>query len=123
MSARQTLADALTEALGASWRVIPYDDNPTVLDPTVMFYRERVDAGSTRGLVTHTFALHVVGPGQAGTSAADDLDALLDAVLDVLDTDQTLARLTWSTAEYEVLGDTNPAFKITATLAQRKEYL
>lgn len=112
-TARDYLAEHLAEELGAEWRIIPWDDNPTVTEPTVLFFRSAVEPTpeAPLGSWTHDMTLYVVGPRQEGQPALDAVDGLLDDVLTAL---HNIPGVLWSNAEYQTLRDTYPAFKVTA---------
>lgn len=113
--ARTYLADALTTALGDTWRIVPWDENPTVAGPTVLLYRTSVapTPEAPSGSWSHEFTLHVAGPRQIAGEALDELDGLLDDVLIAL---HGVPGVLWTGAEYGTLGGTVPSFKVTATV-------
>ena len=120
MNGRQYLDQQLTAGLPAGWRVIPFDDSPTVSGLTVMFHRSSARAlpQAPNGTWDSTMTIYVLTPQQAGESALDALDDALDVVLGVLD---GVPGLTWSEATYNVLSGTYPTFQITAQVRTQKE--
>lgn len=120
MNGRQYLDQVLTAGLPDGWRVIPYDDAPTISEPTVMFHRATARAlpQAPSGTWESTMTLYVLTPRQVGEPALDALDDALDVVLMVLD---GADGLTWSEATYTTLSDTYPTFQITAQVRTQKE--
>lgn len=120
MNGRTYLKQKLTETF-PTWKVIPYDKMPDAIgSPTVVFYRSNVASLTEApiGSWAHTHTLYVLSPKQVGEEAIDDLDTLLDELLAFLD---LTPGITWTTAEYEVLGETFPTFRITAVIRTKKE--
>jgi hypothetical protein len=111
MDARTYLADELAERLDDGWRVIPWDDKPTLNGPTVLFYRSQVvqTPEAPTGSWSHTMTGFVASARQLDAPALDELDALLDAVLIAL---HDIPGVLWLQADYVTLADTYPAFKI-----------
>lgn len=120
MNGRTYLKQKLEESF-PTWKVIPYDKIPDAIDsPTVVFYRSNVDSlpEAPIGSWAHTHTLYVLSPKQVGEEALDDLDTLLDEFLAFLD---LTPGITWSNAEYQVLGEVLPTFRITAIIRTKKE--
>lgn len=120
MNGRQFLDQVFTAELPDEWRVIPFDDNPTISGLTVMFHRAsaRPAPQAPNGTWESTMTIYVLTPQQVGEGALDALDDALDVVLDVLD---GVDGLTWSEATYATLSDTYPTFQITAQVRTKKE--
>ncbi len=113
---RQWLVEQLTPLL-PGYRLVPWDNVPTVSDRTVIFYRSRVAQSpeAPLGSFDHSITLYVATPKTVGEAALDDLDDALDDVLLAL---LKVTGVTWSDATYKVLGDpaVQPAFEISVTV-------
>ncbi len=114
---RAVLAERLQEALGKGWSVI---DQPRSVDaiarPTLVLERDRVERapGSPMGYTVDTFSLYML---DARTDDEDHLDALLEDVLDALDS----IKAPWQSAARGVYRN-QPGYVITLPLpARRKE--
>lgn len=117
MSTRADLAQLLTDQLGTDARVIGYAksvDNIARDQSVVMVYREQVVPSPLESARVDTIAVWCAVPQTDPATADDALDALLDRVLSVIDSDD-LPALIWSDAERGTFDDTWPAYKITAT--------
>lgn len=122
MSARQDVADALEAALPYA-RVLPYAKGLDNLPPgqnVLMVYRSQVTPSIVQGARVDELAVWCVVPNVDPGKVDDLLDDLLDDVLDVL-ADKPFQALAWSAAERDVLFDSWPAYKITATIQTRKD--
>lgn len=108
---RQFVSDALAAALGDGWALIPYDTQVTPSGKTVMFYRSTVEQTpeAPMGSWQHEITLYVATAKQVGPDALDALDEALDEVLVALYEADGIA---WSTATYKVLFETIPAFEV-----------
>lgn len=120
-AARKQLADALKPELGKRFSIFPDPEKSTdvVTRPTLFLIRTqvaRVPGNPRLGAHTHTFALWVVLPQNRGEDALDEaLDEVIDALEDV-------AGSSWDTADRDVWGDSNPAYRISMTThSTRKE--
>jgi hypothetical protein len=117
------VADALAAALPDA-RVLPYAkglDNLAVGQPVVMVYRASVVPSIVQGTRTDEIAVWVVVPNADPAKTDDLLDDLLDDVLAVLELKPNLPSLSWSEATRDVLFDTWPAYRVTATILTAKE--
>lgn len=120
MNGRTYLKQKLEESF-PTWKVIPFDRTiDAVPEPTVLFFRTNVQSlpEAPIGSWAHTHTLYVLSPKQVGEEALDDLDTLLDELLAFLD---LTPGITWSDAEYQVLSETLPTFRITAVIRTKKE--
>lgn len=119
MTARAGLAAILRDGVPADWRIIPYDEAPTIDRPTLIVYRESVEPGGTFAVQKHTMAIHVLNPAQVAPKSSDKADEMLDIVLGVLDDSEIL---TWSNAEFSVFNENYVQFKISVDMTTRKDY-
>lgn len=80
MSSRQQIVDAITPLLPSDWDVVPYTDEPNVLNaPLVMVGLSTIGAGITAGTYDLEHHVYVLIPPQDTEEAnTDDVD---DAVL------------------------------------------
>lgn len=108
---RLWLRDQLRAQLGTGWQLTPYDQELTPSRKTVMLFRSQVipTPEAPRGSQTHTITLYVATAKQVGPDALDTLDAALDAVLVAL---HQIKNVRWTSAEYQVLSETIPVFKV-----------
>lgn len=119
MSARSQLAAAITAGLPATAKVI--DDLRAIptLDPqttvVVQLFRTKTTPASTRGRYVLEFELWVMSPKTAPEVVEDDLDASLDDVLTVLESDE-LELLLWTDATRAVHEAGYHGHKITLTI-------
>lgn len=111
MNPRTWLRDQLTTHLGPEWLLLPYDKDLTPNRPTVMFFRSRVVPApeAPRGAQTHTFTLYVATAKQLGPKALDALDDALDDVLVAL---FKIRNVVARSATYKILGETVPCFEV-----------
>lgn len=102
---------AAVAALPLEVDVEPYARNAVIDAPCVMVRLDRVaKSGPWRN---YSAALLVLVPNVV-EDADDELDALLEDVLHVLDTDA--GPLTWTTAERATFNDAFPCYEVTLTV-------
>lgn len=119
MTAREELAAILRAGVPADWRIVPYDEAPVIDRPTLIVYRESVEAGPTWAVQKHTLAIHVLNPAQTAPKSSDKADEMLDVVLGVLD---DAPNLIWQSAEFGIFNDTYVQFKIGVEMTTRKDF-
>lgn len=122
---RQHLANLLGPRLPADVKLIPYAEQ---IDPpgqsVVMLRLDSCAPGRAGGLTAYTFALILIA-GTVSVGAGDDeLEALLEDVLFVLDVPDVSAAVQWDPpAVRGVYGDaapSNPSFQINVTVNFQK---
>jgi hypothetical protein len=98
VSVRSEIAEALTEALPATFRVMDYVKQLDNTDrPVVMLHRSKVRRNdSSRAYLDHSMTAHVLVPETLGAAAEDAADDALDAVLGAL---EGIGYLDWEEAE------------------------
>lgn len=116
-TARAMVTAALTAALPATWRVMPYARNidpPQVVTAMVRMDEVVPSPGRAVGWRDYTAGLILVAPMTDPTGPADDqVDDALEQVLAALDTDEVL---TWTRAARGVYGDQEqPSYEVTTT--------
>lgn len=123
-SIQSAVADVLDAALNIEpdeprgYIVRPYPWAPNGAEPDktyVSVYRTVTEPAANRqGARRHELHVAVMSSHQDPARADEALDVALDAVLDVLDTDDQLRGLAWSEARRTVIADTYPAFDVTS---------
>lgn len=116
MNAREYVAAVLAPL---EWRTVAVPaDLDAVTGPTLVVFREKVEPSTAAlGVRLSTLAVWVLDPRQDPRAGEDLLDASLDAVLAVLDSDPALA---WSDAERGTYADKWPAYRVTITLLESR---
>ena len=125
MLARDVLINALA-GLPADIDVIPYARNIAYpLRTTVMVRTDKVSPAGAGGSWDVESALVIIAAKVDPTGPADDeLDAALQDVLYLLDTDDRAAGLLWTGATRAVYGEpepTNPAYEVAVITRIQKE--
>lgn len=122
---RQLLADLLDAHLPSDVQLIPYAEQIDAPNTsTVMLRLDRVEPGRAGGLTQYHFALILIA-GTISVGAGDDeLEALLEDVLFVLNIPDVAAAVGWEPpATRQVYGDSlpsNPAFQVNVTVNFQK---
>lgn len=111
MNVRTWLRDELDTQLGDEWLLLPYDQELTPSQRTVMFFRSSVVPAPSAplGAQMHTITLYVATAKQVGPDALDALDEALDDVLVAL---HRIHNVVARSATYKILGETVPTFEV-----------
>jgi hypothetical protein len=131
VSVQQTIADVLAAALNeeppvpAGYIVRGYWWRPDAAEPGktyVSVYRTTVaPSPAAAGARRHDVEIVVMSSKTDPATADDDLDAALDAVLDVIDDDAQLSGLVWDQAQRGVIAETYPAYTISGWVGTNRE--
>lgn len=114
MSTRQDIVDGIKPLLPTGWDVVPYSDEPNVLDnPLVMVSSSGIEAGAMAGTYNIEHHVYVVYPPQQNEQA--NTDAVDDAVLLTLHALRKLNAVTQGRADRVTLGG-NPCWDINLTI-------
>lgn len=114
MSTRQDIVDAIKPMLPETWEVVPYSDEPNVLDkPLVMVSSSGIEQGATAGFYNIEHHIYVCYPPQKDEQA--NTDAVDDAVLLVLHAVLRMRAVLQGRAERATLGG-NPCWDITLNI-------
>ena len=107
MNVRTWLRDELATHLD----LLPYDKELTPSQRTVMFFRSLVvpAPAAPLGAQMHTITLYVATAKQVGPDALDALDEALDDVLVAL---HKIHNVVARSATYKILGETVPTFEV-----------
>lgn len=121
MSTRTQLAGQLQQLLGDDYKVVPFDQNLGPIDPAlsaVVVVDAPTYTPATQGRLALTFKLHVVTPYTDPEKVADQFDAVLAEVFDVLD---RIPNAVWSDATPSNYDEQKPSYVIQITLQANKE--
>lgn len=115
MSSRQDIVDAISPLLPDSWEVVPYSDEPNVLNvPLVMVSASGIEPGVTAGLYSIEHHVHVLYPVQEDEEA--NTDAVDDAVLLTLHALLRMRAVTQGRADRGTYQGGNPGWDINLTI-------
>lgn len=115
MSYRQDVVDQIAPLLPAEWDVLPYSDEPDVLDrPAVMVTATRLSPARLASQYDVTMHVYVLIPHHDDVLV--DADAVDDAVLLSLDALLRLRAVTQGDAERVTFQGGHPCWDITLTL-------
>lgn len=121
MSTRTQLADKLQELLGDDYLVQAFDKNLGPIDPAlsaVVVVDAPSYAPATQGRLALTFKLHLVTPFTDPAKVAEQFDAVLAEVFDVLD---RIPNAVWSDATPSNFDEQKPSYVIQLTTQANKE--
>jgi hypothetical protein len=115
MSYRQDVVDQIAPLLPDEWTVLPYSDEPDVLDrPTVMVTAVAIDPSRLASHYDVTMHVYVLVPNR--DDVAIDSDDVDDAVLETLDALLRLKAVTQGSAERATFQGGSPCWDITITI-------
>jgi len=116
MGARQQLADALLEALGPTFAVIPDPRSIGELDPAkvgvIQLMRTKVAPTNHPGRLAQEFDVWLLDPFKSPEDGETHLDDNLDLVVEALD---GMDWLLWTDATRGVHPDGHPGYNFTLT--------
>lgn len=115
MSSRQDIVDAIAPLLPAEWDVVPFSDEPNVLNvPLVMVASQTISPGAIVGTYDIEHHVYVLIPPQEDEQAnTDDVD---DAVLLTLHALLRMRAVTQGSATRGTFQGGNPGWDITINI-------
>ena len=122
MSYRQDVVDQIAPMLPDEWTVLPYSDEPDVLDrPTVMVTATDIDPARLASQYDVTMHVYVLIPNRDDVALdSDDVD---DAVLETLDALLQMKAVTQGNASRVTFQGGHPCWDITITITATVEPL
>ena len=115
MSYRQDVVDQIAPMLPDEWTILPYSDEPDVLDrPTVMVTATDIDPARLASHYDVTMHVYVLTPNRDDVALdSDDVD---DAVLETLDALLQMKAVTQGNANRATFQGNHPCWDITITI-------
>ena len=115
MSYRQDVVDQIDPLLPAEWTILPYSDEPDVLDrPTVMVTATDINPSRLASQYDVTMHVYVLIPNRDDVALdSDDVD---DAVLETLDALLRMRAVTQGNATRATFQGGHPCWDITITI-------
>ena len=122
MSYRQDVVDQIAPMLPDEWTILPYSDEPDVLDrPTVMVTATDIDPARLASHYDVTMHVYVLTPNRDDVALdSDDVD---DAVLETLDALLQMKAVTQGNANRATFQGGHPCWDITITITATVEPL